>query len=138
MSWDVSIHKFSKIHRNIEEIPQDEIPLSLGARSSVHDRVLAQFPETDWSAPEWGIWSGPDGSIEFNLGKDDPPTSLMLHVRANSNVVPAIVRLCIQNDWQGIDCSSGEFIEQGSDPSKSLEAWAAYRDQIVYGSDGDA
>ena len=138
MSWDVSIHKFSRIYCSVEEIPQDEAPLGLGSRAFVHTRVLLQFPGTDWSDPAWGTWSSPDGSIEFNLGKDEPSNGLMLHVRANTNVIPAIVHLCLQNGWQGIDCSSGDFIEQSSNPSEGLESWSAYRDQIVRGSVRDA
>ena len=138
MSWDVSINKFSRVYRNVEEIPRDEVPIGLGSRAFVHERVLVRFPGTDWSDPSWGIWSGPDGSIEFNLGKDEPSISLMLHVRANTNVISAIVRLCLENDWQGIDCSSGEFVEQSDDPARSLVSWSAYRDQIVHGSDSDA
>ena len=125
VSWDVSIFKFSKVFRHVEEIPPDEEPLDLGSLASVHQRVLATFPQTDWSDPAWGMWSNADGSIEFNLGDEDPSTSLMLHVRANAKVVPLIVSLCIQNGWQGIDCASGEFIDQSGTPTEGLEAWAA-------------
>ena len=138
MSWDVSIHKFSRIYRSIEEISQDETPLSLGPRAFVHAQVQVQFPGTDWSDPAWGIWSSPDGSIEFNLGRDEPSPGLMLHVRANANVIPAIVQLCLQNGWQGIDCSSGEFVEQSDDPAHGLVSWMAYRDQVIRRDDRDA
>lgn len=131
MSWDVSIHKFSKVYHNVGDIPQDEVLCALGSRAFVHARVLAEFPGTDWSDPAWGVWGSDDGSIEFNLGEDEPANGLMLHVRANSQVLGAIVRLCLTNGWQGIDCSSGDFIEQKSNPSEGLEAWSAYRDQIV-------
>jgi hypothetical protein len=138
MSWDVSIHKFSKVYRDVEDIPQDEVPCALGSRNFVHERVLAEFPGTDWSDPSWGVWGGPEGSIEFNLGKEEPANGLMLHVRASPQVVAAIVRLCSANGWQGIDCSSGQFIEQSNNPSEGLEAWSAYRDQIVRSSGRDA
>jgi hypothetical protein len=131
MSWDVAINKFSRMYRNVEEMPQDEVPLSLGPRGFVHERVLRVFPGTDWSDPAWGVWNGPDGSIEFNLGNDEPAMGLMLHVRANANVVAAIVRLCRENGWQGMDCGSGEFIEQSTDPASGLESWSAFRDQIM-------
>lgn len=134
MSWDVSIHKFSRVYQSIEEIPMDETPLALGSRALVHEQVLIIFPGTDWSDPSWGIWGSPDGSVEFNLGKDEPATGLMLHVRANTNVIPAIVQLCRQNNWQAIDCSSGEFLEQSSDPACGLLSWSAYRDQIIRAS----
>jgi hypothetical protein len=138
VSWDVSIHKFPRLYRSVADIPRDEVPLSLGSRAFVHELVRMEFPGTDWSDPAWGQWSSADGSIDFNLGSDDPATGLMLHVRANTNVIAAIVRLCLQNGWQGIDCSSGEFLEQSEDPARGLVSWTAYRDQVIRGQSNDA
>jgi hypothetical protein len=129
MSWDVSIHKFSRIFASIEEMPEDEKPLPLGARALVHEKVLVVFPETDWSDPAWGMWRSPEGSVEFNVG-NDPVESMMLHVRAEPSVVAKIVQLCVDNGWQGLDCSTGDFIEQAGDPTRGLEAWTAYRDHV--------
>jgi hypothetical protein len=131
MSWDISIMKFSRVHQSIAEIPENDKPLKLGSRASVHERVLLEFPGTNWADPAWGIWESAAGSIEFNLGKDDPADGMMLHVRASSEVVVSIVRLCHENGWQGIDCSSGDFIEQSNEPTRGLESWATYRDQVV-------
>ena len=138
MSWDVSIIKLAVTYRDVGDIPNDETPLDLGSRSHVHQCVLAVFPGTDWADPSWGIWGSRAGSIEFNLGRDEPAKGMMLHVRASGEVVPGIVRLCLENGWQGIDCSSGEFIEQSADPTRSLELWSAYRDQIVRANRGAA
>jgi hypothetical protein len=131
MSWDVSIMKFSRPYQSVADIPTNEKPLPLGSRASVHQRVLLEFPGTNWADPAWGKWDGPAGSVEFNLGKRDPAEGLMLHVRAGSEVVASIVRLCRTNGWQGIDCSSGDFIEMSDDPTQGLKSWATYRDQVV-------
>lgn len=131
MSWDVSIMKFSRPYRAISEIPDDERPLSLGSRAYVHELVLREFPHTNWTDPAWGVWDGASGSIEFNLGESDPADGLMLHVRAGRDVVASIVRLCLSNQWQGIDCSTGEFIEQSLEPTQGLDSWASHRDHVV-------
>jgi hypothetical protein len=131
MSWDISIMQFSRKYRSVAEIAEDDKPLELGSRASVHERVLLEFPGTNWADPAWGIWDSPAGSIEFNLGKNDPADGMMLHVRAGGDVIASIVRLCRTNGWQGIDCSSGEFIEQSNEPTRGVESWAAYRDQVV-------
>jgi hypothetical protein len=131
MSWDISIMKFSRTYQSVAEIPENERLLELGSRASVHERVLLEFPGTNWADPAWGIWDSPAGSIEFNLGKDDPADSMMLHVRAGGEVVASIVRLCCGNGWQGIDCSSGNFIEQSNESTRGVESWATYRDQVV-------
>jgi hypothetical protein len=130
MSWDISIQKFSRLYGSVSEIPDDEKGHALGPRSQVHDAVSAVFPGTNWNDPAWGVWDSRFGSIEFNVGKD-PAQSMMLHVRAGADVVPAIVHLCKANGWQGIDCGSGDFIDQVDNPEEGLEAWAVYRDQVL-------
>ena len=131
MSWDVSIQRFGRPYSSVEEIPEDETCLPLGTSAEVQNAISSAFPGTDWTDPAWGIYDSPAGSIEFNMGNDEPNTGFMLHVRASATVVPTIVNLCLSNHWQAIDCSSGEFLEQSSDPASGLIAWAAYRDQIV-------
>ena len=135
MSWDVLIMKFSRPYQSMAEIPQEEPSLPLGSRASVHERVLGQFPGANWTDPAWGIWTGPSGSIEFSIGNNDPAATMMLHVRASSEVVALIVRLCVSHGWQAIDCTSSEFLERSNDPTRGLALWKAYRDQVVGGNE---
>jgi hypothetical protein len=111
MSWDILIMKFCRPYRSVAELPEDERPLDLGSCRFVRERVSTAFPGTDWADSAWGIWDASIGSIEFNLGNDNPVEGLMLHVRAHTEVVPLIVNLCHTNGWQGLDCSTGYFIE---------------------------
>ena len=104
MSWDISIMKFSRTYQSVAELSKKEKPLELGSRASIHERVLVEFPGTNWADPAWGIWDSPARSIEF----------------------------CRANGRQGIDCSSGDFIEQSNEPTRGLESWAAYRDHVVH------
>ena len=131
MSWDISIINFSKDYKSIADIPDDEPPNPLGAQNEVHKAVLEFFPKTDWSDPTWGIFDSKYGSIEFNLGRDDPSTSLMLHVRTSNELVPLIVELCNKNNWSALDCSSGEFLESSEHPEQGLENWRNYLAQIL-------
>jgi hypothetical protein len=135
MSWDISILKFSRTYEAITEIPDDEIPASLGARESIHAAVSKIFAHTDWSDPYWGVLDASFGSIEFNLGRDNPVGSLMLHVHAGVEVVPMIVQLCGANGWQAIDCNTCDFIEKSVEPEKGLGIWTAYGNQAI-GDDG--
>lgn len=131
MSWDVSIIKFSNEYSSVNEIPEDEQPIPLGPRTEVHGTISELFPNTDWIDPAWGIFDSKFGSIEFNLGKEDPSTSLMLHVRASNEIIPPIKELCKKNKWSALDCSSGEFLERSENPSKGLESWRAYLNQVL-------
>lgn len=130
MSWDISIQKFSKHYASIAEIGDDEKGLPLGPRLAVHKAVSAVFPTTDWSDPAWGVWESEFGSIEFSVGRD-PAQSMMLHVRASTKVIPFILQLCVENGWQGLDCSLGDFIEKAENPEEGLATWTTYRDRVV-------
>ena len=134
MSWDVSIMRFDRSYDRIEDMPKEARPLPLGPRKSVQEAVLRVFPGTDWRDPAWGRWESAFGSIEFNLGADEPADSMMLHVRAGPEVGAAIVSLCLDNGWQGIDCSMGDFLEKRADATAGIKAWRAYRDRVIEGA----
>ena len=131
MSWDVSIMKFSHQYALVEAISDGESCLPLGARVEVHSAVSDWFPGTDWRDPNWGIWDSQFGSIEFNLGEDEPATGLMLHIRADNAVIQPIIALCRHRGWIALDCSTGEFLEQAVDPTAGLEAWRTFRDSVI-------
>jgi hypothetical protein len=130
MSWDVSIQKFSRSYESISDIGDDEKGLPLGPRNVVRRAVSEIFPGTDWTDPAWGVWDSQLGSIEFNVGTD-PAESMMLHVRAEAAVASAIAQLCAVNGWQGVDCTSGTFVEKAEHPEEGLLAWTAYRNRVV-------
>jgi hypothetical protein len=131
VSWDISIQKFTRVYASVSKIPEDERGLPLGPRIEIHKAVSAIFPGTDWCDPAWGIWDSKFGSIEFNVGKEDPVEGMMLPVRAGVEVVLPIVQLCINNQWQGLECGSGEFIDQINHPEEGLIKWSVYRDQVL-------
>ncbi len=133
MSWDISICKFSQSYDRVEDIPETESIYSLGTRSHVALLISKIFTGTDWSDPSWGIFDCSVGSIEFNMGQNQDCDGFMLHVRAGEEVVPLIVELCRQNQWQGLDFSSGDFIEKSYSPADGQKQWQAYRDQILGG-----
>lgn len=123
--------KFSKQYTAVEDIPDDETQLSLGEQEYLHIIVTKYFPGTDWSDPVWGIFDSPFGSIEFNLGKDDPIIDMMLHVRASNEIIVPIVALCLEEGWNALDCSTGELLESAEDPTTGLESWRAFRDRVI-------
>ena len=135
MSWDVHIFKVSQPYPSAEAIPAGEKLLALGTMAHVHAAVVEHFPGTDWSDASWGLFRSTFGSIEFNLGRDDPAQSMMLHVRASSEVVVPIVALCRDQKWSAFDCSTGELLEHADDPTAGIEGWLGYRERVIAGYD---
>lgn len=131
MSWDVYVTKFEKEYMSPEDIPDNSQPVSLGTRIALRNAISTVFPDTVWDKElTWGTWEGSDGSVEFNLG-DDEPVSFMLHVRANESVIPKIIKLIRENKWQAIDCSDNTFLEKATRPEDGLSNWRAYKDDIL-------
>jgi hypothetical protein len=131
MSWDVSLYKFDRIYASLDDMPNDQRPLPMGTLEQVQQAISGVFANTDWSDPIWGIFHSAVGSIEFNIGKDDPVISVGLHVRASETIVGAILQLCSRQQWQAIDISNGSFLDQSKSPEEGLRQWQAYRDQIA-------
>lgn len=136
MSWDVSLYRFTRCYRRIEEIPGDEQPHPLGSRTEVQIAVSNVFPGTNWNDPGWGIYDGDFGSIEFNLGKDDSVQSLALHVRASTEIIGGILQLCERLSCQAVDLSDSSLLDQSAHPATGLEKWLEYRDQVIGESRG--
>jgi hypothetical protein len=132
----VSIINFTRSYDSIADIPEDECPNPLGTALAVRDAISSAFPDTNWTDPTWGVFDAPSGSIEFNVGVDDPIQGIMLHIRASEEVVPLIVKLCRKEGWQPLDISGGCFLEKAAIPEAGLQAWQQYRDRVI-GSQSD-
>jgi hypothetical protein len=131
MSWDVSLYKFTRRYKTLEDIPADAQPLALGSLQELQAAVSSVFLATNWNDPHWGVFDAEFGSIEFNVGKDDPVLSLALHVRAGEAVVGGILQLCERMGCQAIDLTDSSFLDQSEHPEASLRQWQKYRDHVL-------
>jgi hypothetical protein len=131
MSWDITVQRFSKEYASIAEIPDNEQCVALGSSAEVRAAINRFFPAVDWSDPAWGVFDSDDGSVEFNMGTNEPNGGFMMHVRASNKVVPIIVAMCVSERWQALDCSEGGFLEKPLEPVVGLENWTAYRNQVM-------
>ena len=118
MSWDITVHRFSRDYASIAEIPDDESCLALGSSAEVRAVIDRYFPAVDWSDFAWGIFESDHGSIEFNMGTDEPNRGFMMHVRASKEIIPAIVAMCLSERWQALDCAAGNFLEKSLEPER--------------------
>jgi len=129
MSWDVVLVNAPQ-GLTVQEIPRDFVPPPLGPATELLDRLRAALPDLNLSDPTWGNLDSPDWSIEFNIGREDPVESIMLHVRGGGDVVEVIQRAARALGCRALDGSSGEFIEDGG-----ADGWAdfqAYRDSLPW------
>jgi hypothetical protein len=135
MSWDVSLYKFFRRYDSIDEIPEGEQLTVLGSLAEIQTVVSEVFMGTDWRDPVWGVYDCEFGSIEFNVGKDDPVQGLALHVRASAPIVGGILQLCERLGCQAIDLTDSSFLDRAAHPAAGLETWRTYRDHVLGQSD---
>lgn len=112
----------------MEDLPQEGGD-PLGSTSDVRDVLLRTHPGLDLTDPTWAILEDAEYSIEFSIGKDEPCTTVMLHVRGSDNAIQPIRSVCNATGWGAFDCSDGELIDFGGDPARGLRAWRAYRER---------
>ena len=70
-------------------------------------RLSAALPGITWEESGWGVLEGPDFSIEFNLGHEQPVSHFMLHVRGGGGAIDALRQLSQSTGWVGTDMGSG-------------------------------
>lgn len=131
MSWDVSVQRFGTEYESIADIPDNERCVALGSNAEIRGTISQFFPGVDWSDFTWGVFDSDDGSVEFNMGDDEPNTGFMMHIRASTKIVPTIVAMCRSQSWQALDCSGGVFLERSLEPNSGLEDWSTYRNKVI-------
>ncbi len=131
MSWDVMIFNT----RGTKPPPIDQFQESdygpLGPAAEVRHQLSGLLPGIDWSDTTWGIYEGTGFSIEFNVGKDDPIGSMMLHVRGGGNAIAAIVKIARPLGWSALDCSTSEFLDLDRPSQAGWEGFQAFRDKVI-------
>ena len=132
MSWDAILLRLPQDVTTVAELGDGE-PDPLGSTDEVRNLLCTVLPDLDLSDPAWGILESSDYSIEFSIGKEEPCTSIMLHVRGLDSAIEPIRAVCAQSKWQALDCSTGELIDFDSDPAQGLRAWRAYRNKVAPG-----
>jgi hypothetical protein len=93
-------------------IPEYERCLPLDTSEEVRKTISAAFPGTDWSDARWGIYDALFGSVEFNLGDEEPAEGILIHIRSSKSVLAPIIQFCQQREWQVLDISSGLFLDR--------------------------
>jgi len=131
MSWDVMIFNTrGKKAPPVEQFKEDDYS-PLGPAAEVRERLSASLPEIDWSDPTWGIYNRAGFSIEFNVGKDDPIESMMLHVRGGGDAIAAVATIARPLGWSALDCSTSEFLDLDSPSQEGWEGFQAFRDRVI-------
>jgi len=130
MSWDISIGDFPPEIASVQDFPSDFSMKPLGTHAEIIEKICVLYPQANFSDPAWGLINGEGYSIEVNMGKKEPLTGFMLHVRGGEQAMFAVADLLDHLHLRGIDCQTSEFfvLREGLD---SFQKWRVYRDRVV-------
>jgi hypothetical protein len=131
MSWDIFVQDLPTDARTFEEIPEDFVPVPLGSRAAIIDRIKEVAPAADFSDPSWGHLDEPGFSIEFNMGNKEECRSFAFHVYGADAAAGVVAAILEHLKLRALDSQTGGFFEAGESARESLRRWRAYRDQIV-------
>ena len=130
MSWDVLLINVPDKMKSPNDLP-DDFKSTLGITADVHSTLSNIVPEIDLHDPAWGNLKGDGFSIEFNIGKNNPVESIMLHVRDSNGAITIIEHICKKTGWRALDTSTGNFIDFNQNPERGFEQWRSYRNQVA-------
>jgi hypothetical protein len=123
MSWDVMIFNLGTTPPPLEQLEDCDVQ-PLGPAMEVRQAISARLEGVDWSDPDWGRYDGAGFSIEFNAGRDDPVTNIMLRVKGGGDPVSAIKAFALPAGWTAVDVSSGDYLHLQEPPRA---AWEEHR-----------
>jgi hypothetical protein len=130
MSWDVLLMNVPDNLKSSNDLP-DDYKSNLGIGVNILPTLSSIVPEIDLHDPTWGELEGDGFSIEFNIGKDDPVDTIMLHIRGGNGAINVIEHICEKTGWRALDTSIGKFIDFNQSPEKGFELWRGYRNRVV-------
>ena len=115
MSWDVMIFNLGSTPPPLEQLEDCDVR-PLGPATEVRQAISARLDGVDWSDPDWGRYDGAGFSIEFNAGREDPVTNIMLRVKGGGDPVSAIKAFALPAGWTAVDVSSGDYLHLQDPP----------------------
>src|SRR5262249_14344261 len=135
MSWDVVILKFNSPRPDITEIWYEVLHLavSMGETETVRAKITSSLPDVDWSLPDWGVLRANGCSIEFDYGARGGPMIdyFVLHVHGSGDPFLTICKMCRENEWYALDCSTGDFIDLEQPSRSGWQGFKGYRDKVI-------
>jgi hypothetical protein len=131
MSWDIVAFASDTLPPKVANMPDDWRGLALGPSAEVRAAINECFPETDWTAPNWGLWAGTGYSFEFNIGKEEPCEHRMLHARGGGDAITRPLDFSKKTGCYLLDCSQREWIHQREDKEAGWIGFQQYREYIL-------
>jgi hypothetical protein len=120
-----------------DDLPADFDPGVIGPLPAVLAELRDRLPGVGLSDPTWGALEGETWAIELNIGRDDPVTSIMLHVRGDGDgAIPAIMEIAGILGCRALDMASDTFLSEGDTDAAGWRAFQEYRDRVLGRSSG--
>jgi hypothetical protein len=132
MSWDVLVMRFPEgFDGDFDNIPDGWKPEELFTHDFFIKEVKKIFPNINDADEDWLFLNKETFSIEFNIGKDDPISDIMLHIRGGDEAIKAIAILCEKLNLQALDTTDCKLIDFNKETNDGFTQWREYNNRVI-------
>lgn len=110
MSWDFAIMAADEPPVPFEEMPDDWEESPIGTLAETRSKIGICLPNIDWSDPSMGVCVDDLGSYEFKIGKEEPCTNIVVHLRGDERALARLLALAEKWGWYLLDLSRSEWL----------------------------
>jgi hypothetical protein len=116
MSWAVYALTSPGGIRNLDDLPAEYAPPSLGTAADVLERIRTAAPELDASDPKWLRISGPGHTVEITVGKGVEVHDVTFYLSGPGAAVTVALDIAKALRVTAYDTESGEILTPTSQP----------------------
>lgn len=126
MSWDIFIQSIPKKYKSMAEIPEGYEPKPLCANAAAVKAVRSVLPGIVFGQGFAAVQCD-DGTVEIDLGIEDPVMCVMLACRGGEGILPLVCALVKALGGRAFDTFSDSGIFDPDAAAMSLATFNAYR-----------
>jgi hypothetical protein len=129
VSWDILIQAADSPPPKFADLSPDWEGTPLGSLDFVRSTLNKVVPNSIWQDGNFGLYETDEGSIEYNLGDEEPCTAIMLHVRGHGEpLIAQLIAIANVSGWYALDILQGEWFHHGADPRVGLSDFHKFQE----------
>lgn len=131
MSYDIFVLDLPADITDVDQIPADFKPGSIGSRATIIDGIRRVVPEVAFDETGWASIDGADYSIEINLGTEDPVESFAFHLRGGEEALFTAANILDTLGLRAVAPGTESGLFTLGTAGQAYATWRRYRDHAA-------
>jgi hypothetical protein len=131
MSWDLFAMDIPVSVNVIGDVPSGWVPNPIVSHQELLNVILDIAPFANASDRYWVRIDAPGAEMEIHIGKKEPLTGFVFHVRGGDPAVGLIAAILGRLNLRAFDPGSVTGIFDPATAGDSLARWQQFRDQVI-------